>query len=89
MADLTPFRDTHPDGAAFASGYYEIVNGREVFKGDQGVLQLLQKAGSPQRTSTMIPLERSDGVKAPPFKFSVEDSNLDCGISNGAIVPRR
>ncbi|MGX9772324.1 two-partner secretion domain-containing protein [Janthinobacterium aestuarii] len=80
---------THPDGAAFASGYYEIVNGREVFKGDQGVLQLLQKAGSPQRTSTIIPLERSDGVKAPPFKFSVEDSNLDYGISNGTIVPRR
>ncbi|WP_226941573.1 hemagglutinin repeat-containing protein [Janthinobacterium violaceinigrum] len=80
---------THPDGAAFASGYYEIVNGREVFKGDQGVLELLQKAGSPQRTSTIIPLERSDGVKAPPFKFSVEDSNLDYGISNGTIVPRR
>ncbi len=80
---------THPDGAAFASGYYEMINGREVFKGDQGVLQLLQNAGSPQRTSTIIPLERSDGVKAPPFRFSVEDGNIDYGISNGIIVPRR
>ena len=81
---------THPKGGASASGYWDsLPDGSMVFKGDQAVLQALQKAGSPQRTSTIIPLQRSDGLTPPPFRFSVESNNLDYVISNGQIVRKR
>ena len=81
---------THPNGGASASGYLETLeNGQVVLKGDQGVLKALQNAGSPQRSSTIIPLQRRDGLTPPPFRFSVESHNLDYSIVNGQIVPKK
>jgi RHS repeat-associated protein len=51
---------THPGGTPFASG----------FPGDQNVLQLLQQAGSPQRSSVIVP------VGGTPFRFNVNQKRL-------------
>lgn len=88
-ADLDPI-DTNPNGGAAASGYRDTLpDGSTVFKEDQAALQALQNAGSPQRTSIIIPVQRSDGLTPPPFRFSVESENLDYVISNGRIVRKR
>lgn len=51
---------THPGGTSFASG----------FPGDQYVLQLLQQAGSPQRSSIIVPVGKT------PFRFNVNQTRM-------------
>lgn len=59
-SDVRWIYHTHPRGTPFASG----------FPGDQQVLKLLQQAGSPQRSSAIIP------VGGTPFRFNITSTRL-------------
>ncbi|MFC4158792.1 hypothetical protein [Chitinimonas lacunae] len=90
----------HPGGTPVASGYYmngagervfsptatDISSGAVTWKGDQAALQKLIDAGSPQRTSVIIPAEGRGGIYQPPFRFSTTSKNLDYSISGDNVV---
>ena len=59
-SDVRWIYHTHPGGAPYASG----------FPGDQYVLWRLQRAGSPQQSSVIIP------VGGTPFRFNVNNTRL-------------
>jgi len=94
---------THPKGTANANGYWDSVKNAEVFnpsstqigsgivqlRGDQGALQNFINAGSPQRSSMVLPGTRPDGATLPPFRFDVTSKNLDYSVINGVAVPKR
>ena len=59
-SDVRWIYHTHPGGTAYASG----------IPGDQNVLWLLNLSGSPQRSSTVIP------VGGTPFRFNLLNTRL-------------
>lgn len=94
---------THPNASTNASGYWfdtirnvevsspsqaMIDSGTLVRRGDQGVLQRFIDAGSPQRSSVIIPGAKPNGVLPPPFRFDVNSYNLDYSWINGVPVPK-
>ncbi|WP_144408901.1 LysM peptidoglycan-binding domain-containing protein [Chromobacterium vaccinii] len=103
-ADKILINHTHPQGTASASGYwFDRVRNLEVYspdsalvnsgvlelRGDQGVLQGFINAGSPQRSSVVIPGARLDGTIMPPFRFDVNSKNLDYTVVGGIAVPKK
>ncbi|MFG0787541.1 Ig-like domain repeat protein [Delftia tsuruhatensis] len=94
---------THPRGTANASGYwFDTARNMEVYspsenlirsgtvelRGDQGVLQRLIDAGSPQRSSVVIPGASPGGNILPPFRFDVNNKNIDYTVINDVVIPK-
>ncbi|WP_217633576.1 LysM peptidoglycan-binding domain-containing protein [Lysobacter sp. yr284] len=95
--DVMLIMHTHPGGARMASGRnwrsiydrkevgnptpQDIAMGRVYRSGDQFSLDGFIAAGSPQRSSIIVP------ANAPPFRFNQTSTNMDYGaVNNSRIV---